>query len=179
MLTISSYSGTSPNKRTPTAAKVIIYITKRPKKMTKSCIMWITISIIGPNVSVSWNIINSLAQKKKATAATRKSKLKDSSWIWSSIAWRNIYAGVGGVFKPKPSLLIFLYSRCFINQMRTARAAPTSIKWLARHENFLLVKWQNIRLVTIWIGNEKATYPKYWALSIKLTTLSTSILSLI
>jgi len=54
--------------------------------MIRSYIICCTITIKGPKVSVSRSIVRSLAQKKKATAATRKSKLNDSSFMLSSMA---------------------------------------------------------------------------------------------
>jgi hypothetical protein len=48
-----SYSGMSPKMSIPTAAKVTIWIAKRPKKVTKSFIIETIIWIRGPKVSVS------------------------------------------------------------------------------------------------------------------------------
>lgn len=49
-----------------------------------------TITIKGPKVSVSQNIINNLIQKKKATAANKKSKLNDSSLMWFKTSYKYI-----------------------------------------------------------------------------------------
>jgi hypothetical protein len=75
----SLYSGTSPKISMPTAAKVIIWITKSPKKMIRSLIIQTIICIRGPNISVSYSIVRSLVHKNKAVAASKKSKLNDSS----------------------------------------------------------------------------------------------------